>query len=222
MLYRINEIFGPTIQGEGTMIGTPCIFIRTAGCDMRCTWCDTQYAFEESKKLTVEMIMAKVNELDNGQRFVVLTGGNPVIQEMSELVMALHNQRYTVQLETQGSIFKPWVGACDIVVVSPKPPSSGNVVLLEKLLPYYQLGAKTQFKVVVFNEDDLEYAAQIRKIFRHSVVTLQVGTPPGATTEVVLEGTRKLIERLKTHPVLCRTAVLPQLHVLLWGSKRGV
>ena len=89
---RISEIFGPTIQGEGPLVGRPTVFVRTGGCDYRCTWCDTLYAVlpeyhDEWTPMTPAAIMARVNELAGGKPVLVsLSGGNPALQPLSPLI----------------------------------------------------------------------------------------------------------------------------------------
>src|SRR5438045_5796298 len=109
----ITEIF-KSIQGEGTRAGLPCIFVRLTGCNLRCTWCDTAYAFHGGKKMSVDEVMARVDELarrhENGITvssaavpLVELTGGEPLLQEEIYLLAdKLFAQGYTVTIETSG------------------------------------------------------------------------------------------------------------------------
>jgi len=89
---RISEIFGPTIQGEGPLVGRPTVFVRTGGCDYRCTWCDTLYAVlpeyrGEWTLMTPAAIMARVDELAGGEPVLVsLSGGNPALQPLAPLI----------------------------------------------------------------------------------------------------------------------------------------
>src|ERR1700758_3347852 len=107
----ITEIF-KSIQGEGTRAGLPCIFVRLTGCNLRCTWCDTAYAFHGGKKMSVDEVLARVDELagrgDDGSRaaavpLVELTGGEPLLQEeVYPLAERLLSAGYTVMIETSG------------------------------------------------------------------------------------------------------------------------
>src|SRR5690554_7978334 len=96
----ISEIFGPTVQGEGALIGVPTVFVRTGGCDFRCNWCDTLYAVEPSFKqqwqaMTASQIMAQVQELSGGMPLLVtLSGGNPALQPLGELLQLGQQQGY--------------------------------------------------------------------------------------------------------------------------------
>ncbi|HYK38469.1 MAG TPA: radical SAM protein, partial [Candidatus Eremiobacteraceae bacterium] len=101
----ITEIF-KSIQGEGTRAGLPCVFVRLTGCNLRCTWCDTAYAFHGGKKMSVEDVMKRVEELTGGAQnlpLVELTGGEPLLQEeiypLAEKLLACG---YTVMIETSG------------------------------------------------------------------------------------------------------------------------
>src|SRR5258708_33798737 len=107
----ITEIF-KSIQGEGTRAGLPCIFVRMTGCNLRCTWCDTDYAFHGGKKMSVDEVLARVNELSRRSAgadshatvpLVELTGGEPLLQEESyPLAEKLLAERYTLLIETSG------------------------------------------------------------------------------------------------------------------------
>src|SRR5690349_23717372 len=108
----ITEIF-KSIQGEGTRAGLPCIFVRLTGCNLRCTWCDTAYAFHGGKKMTVEEVLGRVDELAGRQAgagatapLVELTGGEPLLQEeIYPLAEKLLDSGYTVMIETSGERF---------------------------------------------------------------------------------------------------------------------
>src|SRR5579864_3958325 len=100
----ITEIFR-SIQGEGTRAGLPCTFVRLTGCNLRCTWCDTAYAFHGGTKMTVDEVLARVRELSGGLpgALVELTGGEPLMQpETPELASTLLSAGCTVLIETSG------------------------------------------------------------------------------------------------------------------------
>lgn len=111
---RISEIFD-SIQGEGSFLGTPCTFIRTAGCPVKCAFCDSKYSWDSGTEMTVAEIVKQVH-----YRHVVITGGEPLIQlDLEQLVSALKKQEHYVLLETSGVRSIPdWF---DWVVCSPKP-----------------------------------------------------------------------------------------------------
>ena len=128
---RVSEIFGPTVQGEGLLIGRPTVFVRTGGCDFRCSWCDTLYAVlpeyhDEWRPMSPEAIMAEVARLSGGRPVLVtLSGGNPALQPLAPLIALGHAAGYRFAMETQGSVAQPWFADLDWLVLSPKPPSSG-------------------------------------------------------------------------------------------------
>ena len=223
----VNEIFGPTIQGEGPDIGKPCIFIRMQGCDGECKWCDTKYArlFDEGTIMDETRILDKVHELNREGEVstVVLTGGNPALQPLSSLVRTLKAHGYRVTVETQGSVWTPWLTLMDLVTVSPKPPSAEHEQpIADEFLKFEALNVV--FKFVVFGTNDLEYVIDFIQTYPNKKVYLQVGTwGNSAVPDVMLFDYGVLVQTVTHHPVLSKVeAILPQMHVLLWGKRRGV
>lgn len=110
----ISEIFGPTVQGEGALIGMPTVFVRTGGCDFRCNWCDTLYAVEPQFKtqwqaMDAAAIMQRVNQLSGGVPLLItLSGGNPALQPLAPLLQLGKQQGYRFAMETQASKVQPW------------------------------------------------------------------------------------------------------------------
>src|SRR5947209_2200236 len=100
---QITEIF-KSIQGESTYAGLPCVFVRLTGCNLRCTWCDSEYTFTGGRRMEPGQIMAQVEELLPDGGLVEITGGEPMLQEREvvPLMQALLDQGYTVLLETSG------------------------------------------------------------------------------------------------------------------------
>src|SRR5271156_740232 len=126
----ITEIF-KSIQGEGTRAGLPCIFVRLTGCNLRCTWCDTAYAFHGGTKLSIGEVLEKVRALaSNGSArvpLVEITGGEPLLQpETPELTEQLLAAGYTVMIETSGERFTGGLPAGVIKIVDVKCPDSGE------------------------------------------------------------------------------------------------
>jgi len=122
----INEIFH-SIQGESTFMGRPCVFVRLTYCNLRCTWCDTAYAFHEGTEMSVEEILRKVAEYDC--KLVEVTGGEPLAQPgVFEFLTALCDRGYEVLLETGGSIAIAPVDARVRRIVDFKCPGSGMVM----------------------------------------------------------------------------------------------
>lgn len=170
--FPIMELFGPTIQGEGIMTGTITHFLRTGGCGLRCTWCDSMFAVmpKEIKKyrtmMTTWEIIEAIAALPKAP-YLTLTGGDPCLHKhLGEVVSAAYHQGMRVAVETQGQEFPNWLMECDVITFSPKGPSSGNIVDAKELARYcVALGKQRQqricIKVVVFNEHDFVYALDV-------------------------------------------------------------
>jgi 7-carboxy-7-deazaguanine synthase len=230
----ISEIFGPTIQGEGSLIGVPTVFVRTAGCDFLCEWCDTLYAVETRYRdtwfrMSAASVLDKVRELSGDVPLLVtLSGGNPALQPLTELIDAGHALGYTFALETQGSVAQAWFEKLDVLTISPKPPSSGMAFAANKLSACLAgAGDSTQvtLKIVVNDEADLDWAAQRRDEYPDVAMVVQ---PCNTTTgESVVDASaldvkmRWLIDAVNSRRWY-DVRVLPQLHVQLWGNLRGV
>jgi 7-carboxy-7-deazaguanine synthase len=231
---RIAEIFGPTIQGEGLLIGEPTLFVRAGGCDYRCSWCDSPHAVDSRhrhdwEKIDAAEAMSRLSALSGGQPMMVsLSGGNPAIQDFGPLINMGHALGYRFACETQGSIARDWFAALDMLVLSPKPPSSGertDWTAFEACLAAAG-SAPRVMKIVIFDEDDLAYARAAADRYPQLELCLQPGNPesdPQKAVEPVALAERLLwlVEATVGRGWL-RPRILPQLHVLIWGNKRGV
>ena len=207
---RVCEAFR-SLQGEGKKIGVPTFFIRTVGCNLKCLWCDTQYATSESgEEMTVDEIMDLVKD----EKDVCLTGGEPMLQKDTlELLRKLSDAGKTVVLETNGSVPLDDVPDSENIIISMdiKCPGSGmqdkmdfsNIALLRK---------KDQLKFVISDGVDLEYAVEVLEEYRLEceVIFTPVG---GMDIEPLAE---EVVERR------IDARVLPQLHKIIWGNKRAV
>ncbi len=151
----VNEIF-KSIQGESSKVGLPCIFIRLTGCNLRCTWCDTEYAFYEGKDFTVDEILNAIQPL--GISLVEITGGEPLLQEeVYPLMATLIEQGYEVMLETGGSLSLEKVPKEVIKILDIKCPGSGEVSKnLWANLNF--LEPKDEAKFVILNREDYEWS----------------------------------------------------------------
>jgi 7-carboxy-7-deazaguanine synthase len=236
---RISEIFGPTIQGEGMLIGQPTVFVRTGGCDYRCSWCDTLHAVDSAyrhdwKPMDAETIWEEVRALSGGMPLMVsLSGGNPAIQPLKSLIRRGKNDGYRFAIETQGSIARDWFADLDVLVLSPKPPSSGMETDWDTLADCLAAAGKAPriaLKFVIFDDADYAFARQASDRYPELPVYLQPGnhTPPPPEDDdarIDLDGIMDrmlwLVDKVTTDRWFSST-VLPQLHVLLWGNKRGV
>lgn len=236
---RISEIFGPTIQGEGPLIGLPTVFVRTGGCDYRCSWCDTLHAVDSEYRnqwasMSVDAIWREITRLSGGKPITVsLSGGNPAIQPLGVLINRGHDEGYRFALETQGSVAKPWFIDLDYLVLSPKPPSSGMTTdwtIFDDCLSSAAGKPQVALKIVVFDDADYVYAKEAASRYPQLPVYLQPGnhTPPPPDDDdarIDLDGIMDRMLWLVNKVSADRwfdVRVLPQLHVLLWGNKRGV
>ncbi|AIQ52985.1 7-carboxy-7-deazaguanine synthase QueE [Paenibacillus sp. FSL R7-0331] len=234
----VIEIFGPTIQGEGAVIGVKTMFVRTYGCDYRCGWCDSAFTWDGSAKDKVQLMEpeAILNELLDlaGDNFdcVTISGGNPALigESMADFVKLLHERGIQAAIETQGSRWQDWFYDIDVLTISPKPPSSGMVTDWEKLddiINRLRLAGKAahSLKVVVFNEEDFAYARNVHRRYPEIPMYLQPGnedvTEPGDISARLLGRLEWLFNLVIADPAMNRVRVLPQLHALIWHNKRG-
>jgi 7-carboxy-7-deazaguanine synthase len=233
------EIFGPTVQGEGMVIGQKTMFVRTAGCDYSCAWCDSAFTWDGTAKDEIKLLTADeiMNELraKGEDRFshVTISGGNPaLLKNLQELIQLLHDQGIEVALETQGRVWQDWFLLIDDLTLSPKPPSSRMTTdwnALDAMTANLSASRRHfSLKVVVFDELDLEYAATVHRRYPdvpmfvqsgNDNVTEQDGT---AVANRLMKRYEWLVESVMASRELVRVRVLPQLHAWLWGNKRGV
>lgn len=232
----VLEIFGPTIQGEGRVIGRKTMFVRTAGCDYRCSWCDSSFTWDSSMKdeiqmMTAEEIYDRLYEI-GGDCFnhVTISGGNPaLIKGIQDLVDLFEEKNIESALETQGSRFQPWMRQINDLTISPKPPSSGmkpNIQILDEVIE--QCVKETlNLKVVVFDDEDYEFAKQMHHRYPDLPFYLQVGNPylddeVENHTARLLERYENLVDKVMQSNDMNQVYVLPQLHTLLWSNMKGV
>ena len=155
MTLLVNEIFY-SIQGESTHNGRPCVFVRLTGCNLRCTYCDTQYAYEEGVKKEIKDIIEQVAVYSC--RLIEVTGGEPLLQrETPRLIFQLLENGYEVMMETNGSLDISRVDNRCIKIVDIKCPSSGESDKND-MKNLKRLGSKDQIKFVIGTRSDYEYA----------------------------------------------------------------
>lgn len=165
-MLTVNEIFH-SIQGESTYAGRPCVFVRLTACDLRCSWCDTAYAFHEGHKMSVDEVVAAV--ADHGCPLVEITGGEPLLQDdVYPLMDRLLAEGRTVMLETGGHRPIGRVPAAVVKIVDVKCPGSGEADKndwsnLDRLAPHDQV------KFVVRDRADYEFAKDV--IARHDLAS---------------------------------------------------
>lgn len=160
MTLLVNEIFY-SIQGESLYSGLPCTFIRLAGCNLRCAYCDTQYAYDEGTEIEINNLIKKISGF--GCSLVEITGGEPLLQEETPLLIEkLIDDNYTVLLETNGSIDISSIDKRCIKIIDIKCPSS-KMFSKNNLDNLNKLGEKDQVKFVIGNRNDYDFAKKIVK-----------------------------------------------------------
>ena len=158
MPLKVNEIFY-SIQGESSYAGRPCVFVRLTGCNLRCSYCDTQYAYDEGEKLEIHEILNKIDSYKCS--LVEVTGGEPLIQtETPTLIHGLLEKGYKMLMETNGSQDISPVDERCVKIMDVKCPSSG---MSEKndLENISRLTERDEIKFVIGNRGDYEYAKEI-------------------------------------------------------------
>jgi len=121
----VSEIF-VSFNGEGLEIGKPTIFLRLSGCNLDCSWCDTKYANYNAVERNTKEIMEEIDKLNNGINSVLITGGEPLLQDIEEIVDKLHKKNYYITIETNGSVYDDVLQKIDFISVDIKTPSSNN------------------------------------------------------------------------------------------------
>ncbi len=154
----VTEIF-KSIQGESTYAGLPCVFVRLTGCNLRCHWCDTAYAFHGGTKMTPDEVLARVHQL--GGKLLEFTGGEPLLQEEEVLALSrrLIEEGYRVLIETSGERFVGGLPQPVVKVVDVKCPASGESgkFCMDNLSA---LDRKDQIKFVIQDEKDYQFARE--------------------------------------------------------------
>lgn len=222
---KIAELFY-SLQGEGSLIGTPSFFIRTSGCNLRCSWCDTPYTSwtPEGSEMSLDEICAELQR--HPARHVVVTGGEPMIApEIVTLTTRLRALGMHITVETAGTVFKPV--ACDLMSISPKLANSTpegpwaaqherlrlQTDVLRKLMASYEY----QLKFVIAAPEDL---AELQSLAANldapaeRIVLMAEGIEPG-----------RLRERALWLAEICKSEgyrFSPRLHVDLYGNRRGI
>ncbi|MBV8819069.1 MAG: 7-carboxy-7-deazaguanine synthase QueE [Acidobacteriaceae bacterium] len=226
---RISEVFY-SVQGEGSLVGVPSVFVRTSGCNLRCTWCDTPYTSwqPDGSDRNVESLLQET--LSHGARHVVVTGGEPMIApEVGALTRALRDAGLHITIETAGTVYTEV--CCDLMSISPKLANSTphardggrwaaqhqrlryNPDVLRRLtrdFPY-------QLKFVVSAPSDLGEIERIgaeRGAATESVILM----PEGVDPQTLRQRSEWIVEVCKQHG----WRFSPRLHVDIWGNRRGI
>lgn len=237
----VMEIFGPTIQGEGMVIGEKTMFIRTTGCDYSCAWCDSAFTWngtakDEIRQMTAEEIWEELKRIGGeGFSHVTISGGNPaLLKNLSEVVSLLKEKGIRLAVETQGTRWQDWLLQIDDITISPKPPSSKmktNFTLLDNIFSNLEKEdclSHANLKIVVFDDEDYQFAKDVHQRYPHLPLVLQVGNSDIHLQDcqkllmTLLEKYEWLITKAMDDNDLKAVKVLPQLHTYVWGNKKGV
>src|SRR5271166_1863989 len=219
----ITEIF-KSIQGEGTRAGLPCIFVRLTGCNLRCTWCDTAYAFHGGQKMSVEDVLERVEALNrrpdgvpSGVPPVELTGGEPLLQqEIYPLAERLLAAGYTLMIETSGERFIGQLPKEVIRIVDVKCPDSGEPDTFD-MRNLGELSEKDEVKFVISSRRDYEFARDFTREHKleervHEVLFSPVHDDPQGKWQGLEP--RELAEWMLEDGVGARLGL--QLHKIVW------
>jgi 7-carboxy-7-deazaguanine synthase len=226
---KISEIFH-SIQGEGSLVGVPSVFVRTSGCNLRCTWCDTPYTSwnPDGHDIPLEQIVAAVEAYRC--EHVVLTGGEPMIAPQARALTDLfHARGWHITIETAGTVHHTL--ECDLMSISPKLANStphqrdgGRWAIMHERLRYQPEVLKRltseydyQLKFVVSSAADLQEVNEIQHALGAPAKRILL-MPEGVTRAAVTERGLWLAELCKEHGY----RYSPRLHIDLWGDKRGV
>ncbi len=226
----VTEIF-KSIQGEGTRAGLPCIFVRLTGCNLRCTWCDTTYAFHGGQKMTVDDVLERVEALNRrpdglptGVPLLELTGGEPLLQhETNSLTQRLLAAGYTVMIETSGERFVGDLPPDVIRIVDVKCPDSGEPDTFD-MRNLTELNNKDEVKFVISSRKDYEFARDFtRDHHLEALVHAVLFSPVHEDSKGGWQGLepRRLVEWMLEDGLSARLGL--QLHKLVWDpATRGV
>ena len=162
-LLRVNEIF-KSIQGESSYAGIPCVFVRLTGCNLRCSYCDTTYAYDEGTKMSVSEILKAIKVY--GCKNVCITGGEPLLQNsITKLINLLKGNHYKIFVETGGSIDIDMLPKSVIRIMDIKCPDSG----MDKEMDWKnieRLKAMDEVKFIISSKKDYEWAKQITRKYK--------------------------------------------------------
>ena len=226
---RISEIFY-SVQGEGRLLGTPSVFIRTSGCNLRCVWCDTPYTSwkPEGENRSVREILAETKRYPTS--YVVVTGGEPLLApEIEELAVRLKKANYHITIETAATIFKPI--ACDLVSMSPKLSNStpwkrekGKFARMHEerrlsfpVIQRFMDGYDYQLKFVADQRKDFTEIERVLKNLKNVERDRVLVMAQGRTKRELSEKARWIVDLCRKHSF----RYTPRLQIELYGNRRG-
>jgi len=226
---QITEIY-KSIQGESTYSGLPCVFVRLTGCNLRCSWCDSEYTFTGGHRMTMEEVMAEVEGLSPSAGLVEITGGEPMLQEREAILLMqrLLDEGYTALLETSGErplerVPKGVIKIVDVKCANSGEPDTFHLENLDSLVSHDEV------KFVLSDREDYEFA---REFTRHHCLAARVNAvlfSPAFSTDAkgardashCLLDPRELAEWMLADGVPARLGL--QIHKFIWDpAMKGV
>lgn len=208
---RVSEIFF-SLQGESRSAGFPTVFVRLTGCPLRCSYCDTEYAFSGGEWMSLDAVVAEVERY--GAHHVCVTGGEPLAQrQCPELLRRLADAGHEVSLETCGALDVSTVDPRIIKVMDLKTPGSGEAAK-NRYENIDSLAAQDQVKIVICSRDDYDWAREVMQRFDLSQRCEVLFSPCFGALEP-----RQLAEWILQDRLPVRFQL--QLHKILWGDQRG-
>lgn len=240
MKLKVNEMFGPTLQGEGATAGKEVVFLRLSGCNLHCIWCDTPYTWnwqgsafahpdkydrsKEEKELDLDEICAKLCEIGNSVKALVVSGGEPLMQQkqLTPLLSRLKNEGWWIELETNGTLTpnEDLLKVLDQINCSPKLSNSGNSAsfrIRERAMKALASIPFCYFKFVVSSALDVEEIHKYIEDF--NLDRSRIFLMPLGKTNDELSQTREYTQALAT---LLGLTFSDRLHVTMFGGVRGV
>lgn len=223
-LLPVSEVFH-SVQGEGTLIGAPSTFIRLTGCNYHCSWCDTPYTWKPGQIRPPDWRSVAELAANAPYRHVVITGGEPLLHDLGELLTALADHHVTIETNASRKASYPQV---DLWSLSPKLGSSGHQPDPDVIRHYVEgFSDRCQLKFVIGCDDDLTEVKTLLASLpatRQVPVVLQPVTPPQLDRSEYLDSFGDWVLAIAADPFWrdYRLQLLPQLHRLCWPNKEGI
>jgi len=208
MSLLVSEIFY-SFQGEGPSIGKPAVFLRLSGCNLKCAWCDTKYAWSGGKRMAVETVIKQIKRYLCDR--LVITGGEPLLQQDDLIPLLKKLKGYHIEVETNGSVPLKIGQYVEQINCSPKLKNSKNLAYKLAIRP----SAKIVYKFVVQTPADVADVRRYIKSNRIPVPSVYL-MPEGTSRDVILKRSKWIVEACKKQGY----NFSPRLHILLYGSQR--
>ena len=224
---KVNEMFC-SLSGEGVHAGIPTVFVRLTGCNLRCAYCDTQYAYEGGEELSIAEVKKRVSSLDAGCKWVLVTGGDPLYQSDSvhKLVIELKRVGYFIEIEENGSFDPPeWFSLVDSWSIDVKCPCSGLAYGSFRSRWLARLRKRDQLKFVCGTREDLDFVHGLlngNRCRATKLISPLLPNSPDSLFGDVLMSQRLWLQEVWNFCVQNNFRWSFQQHRIVWGSKKGV